>query len=175
MSVNDIKTLEEFKVAAAEFKAKHPELPKCKPIECLNLIMRKEFAMQILRGEKKIEFRGFTEHYVGRLIDKDVDNWMQDHIDDEEAMTFVNHNRQVKKIHFHNYSNSWYLDIECNLNDYIAVTDEDVKWLQDTYDCHELDEALANFNKRKSKDRPMYFFFELGEVIDTNLKIDETK
>lgn len=175
MSLKDIKTQEDFNKASAEYLAKHPELPKCKPIECLNLIMRKEFAMQILKGEKKLEFRGYTEHYASRLIDKDVDNWMNDHLNEEEAMVFVNHNRPVKKIHFHNYSNSWFLDVECNLNDYIAVIDKDIDWLREYYDCHEFDEMLDSFNKRKEQNRPMYFFFELGRIIDTNLKIEDKK
>lgn len=167
MDYKEIKTNEEYKKAKAEYMAKNPALKDAKPIECMNLLLRKEFAKQILRGEKKVEFRAFSEHYINRLIDQDVDNWMLDHIDDDEAMFFANHVRPVKKIHFHNYNNSWTLDVECTFNDYVAVVDKDVKFLQENFDCHELDEQLDDFNKRKEENRPLYFFFALGKVIDS--------
>lgn len=166
MNYKDIKTKEEFEKAKAEYMAKNPALHEAKPVECLNLLLRKEFALQILNGEKIVEFRAFSEHYCDRLIDKDVDNWMQEHIDDEEAMFFANHVRPVKKIHFHNYNNSWTLDVECERNDFVAVTNKDVEFLNKAYDCHELDDMLDNFNKKKEKNRPFFFFFALGKVLD---------
>ena len=42
------------------------------PLEVLNLVMRKQFAQEILEGKKKIEFRAFSEHYSSRLYDKEV-------------------------------------------------------------------------------------------------------
>lgn len=167
MNIQDIKTKEEFNKAKAEYMAKNPAFKEAKPIECLNLLLRKEFAKQILSGEKTVEFRAFSEHYSDRLLDKDAGNWIQAHIDDEEALFFANHVRKVNKIHFHNYNNTWTLDVECAANDYVAVIDKDVKFLQDNFDCHELDEQLADFNKRKENNRPIYFFFALGEVIES--------
>ena len=166
MNYKDIKTQEEFDKAKAEYMAKNPALKEAKPVECLNLLLRKEFALQILEGVKKVEFRAFTEHYCSRLIDSDVDNWMQDHIDDEEAMYFANHVRPVKKIHFNNFNNSWSLDVECVRNDYVAVTNKDVEFLNKEYDCHELDDMLKDFNKRKEQNRPFFFYFALGKVLD---------
>lgn len=166
MNYKSIKTKEEFEKAKAEYMEKNPALRDAKPVECLNLLLRKEFALQILNGEKKVEFRAFSEHYCDRLIDKDVDNWMQEHIDDDEAMFFANHVRPVKKIHFHNYNNSWTLDVECKKCDYVAPCKKDVHYLNEIWGCHELDEQCADFDKRKAENRPLYFFFALGKVLD---------
>lgn len=166
MNYKDIKTKEEFIAAKAEYMKKNPALHEAKPVECLNLLLRKEFALQILNGEKKVEFRAFSEHYCGRLIDKDVDNWMQDHIDDEEAMFFANQVRPVKKIHFHNYNNTWTLDVECLKNDYVAPIKKDVEYLNNTWGCHELDKQCESFDKKKTTERPLYFFFALGKILE---------
>lgn len=167
MNYKEIKTQEEFDKARAEYLEKNPGLHNAKPVECLNLLLRKQFAQQILKGEKKVEFRAYSQHYCERLIDKDVDNWMQDHVDDEEAMFFANNVRPVKRIHFHNYNNSWSLDVECERNDFVALIDKDVEYLNEAYDCHELDEQLKDFNARKDQNRPLYFYFAIGKVIDS--------
>lgn len=172
MNIKDIKTQEEFQAAYAEFAAKHPEMPKVKPIECLNLVMRKEFAKEILNGTKRLEFRGSSPFYYGRLIDKDVENWMQDHIDDEEVSFFVNPIRPVKKMHFYNYANSWHLDVECTFNDMVVVNDDDVSFLRETFGCTDFDDMLKDLNARKEKNRPFFFYFECGKVLDTNLSVE---
>lgn len=170
MSIDEIKTQEEFEKAKAEFLAKHPELPKVKDVDRLNLIMRKEFALQILKGEKKVEFRAFSQHYTDRLMDKDMANWMADHQGKELDDFEISAARQVYTIHFHNYSNSWYLDVECTENEVCAPLPGWVEFFN-TLGCHELDEMTADFEKRNEEMRPLFFYFVLGKVIDTNLKI----
>lgn len=174
MLKDEIKTQEQFEKGFAEFKKKYPEYKDAKPIERLNLIMRKEFAMQILKGEKKMEFRAFSEYYCNRLVDKDINNFMNKYFGTEhedEVFFYANYVRPVKIIHFHNYSNSWHLDVECERNDFVTLTDGDVKFLNEEYGCHELDDMLNDFNKRKEENRPLFFYFSCGKVIDTNLQL----
>lgn len=170
MNIEDIKTQAEFDEAKAAFIAQHPELPKLKPIERMNLIMRKEFALQILKGEKKVEFRAFSQHYTDRLMDKDVANWMADHQEKEVDYFGITSTRPVSVIHFHNYSNSWFLDVECTQNEVCAPLPHWVEFFN-TLNCHELDEMTADFEKRNEEMRPLFFYFVCGKVIDTNLKI----
>ena len=153
-----------------EFKAKFPNYKEAEPVECLNLIMRKDFAQQILKGEKKLEFRGYTEHYISRLYDKDVLKFMQLHKNEPEVLEMCEPLRVVDKIHFHNYNDTWFLDVECTMNEVVGVTDADVEFLHAEYDCHDLDEVLQQQNAINSEQRPMYFYFVIGKVIDTNLK-----
>ncbi len=156
-----------------EFAKLYPDAPEAKPIECLNLIMKREFAEQILRGEKKVELRAFSEHYYNRLYDKDVLAWLDEHADDPQFKGFepcVSALRIVEKIHFHNYNNSWFLDVECPLNAYRFAVKRDAEYLNTEYGCDELLQLTKDFDKRKEQNRPMFFTFLLGKVLDTNLK-----
>lgn len=167
MKVEEITTQEQYDKAKAELLKKYPDMPAPKPIECLNLLLRKTFAEQIIEGKKTVEFRDFSEYYCSRILDKDVTNWILEHEEeDEDASFFANNVRPVKRIHFHNYNNSWGLDVECKRNDYMALIDKDVDYLREAYDCHELDEMLDDYNKRSQEDRPSFFYFALGKILD---------
>lgn len=163
-----------FDAARKQFFEEHPDCPKPKPVECLNLIMRKEYAEEILSGQKTVEIRAYSQHYCDRLYDKDVLEYENLHWDDDlmrmQMIDFNDSVRAVKKIHFHNYNNSWFLDVECIDNNTVVLNDEQVGFLQDEYNCHEFDEMLADLNKRKAKERPIFFYFAVGRVLDTNLK-----
>ena len=83
------------------------------PIKVLNLIMKKEFAKQILEGTKEIEWRVFSPFYESRLIDEKVLEFKSLHLDNDDITYCVSDIRHPKVIHFHNYNNSWMLDVEC--------------------------------------------------------------
>lgn len=181
LSPDDIR----FEVDKMEFFEKYPDAPVSEDIECLNLIMRKEFAMQILRGEKKVEVRAYSQFYYNRLFDKKVLDWAdakademadkgvpEDEVNDfvQDCIDFLNPLKNVRKIHFHNYDNTWFLDVTVSANYQVAVVREQVETLQELYDCHEFDEMLADLEKQKAKQRPLYFYFVVGDVIGTNLQ-----
>lgn len=67
-------TDEQYFAAQDEFEKKYGA-PRCEPIKVLDLIMRREFAEAILNGEKKVEVRNGSEHYMNRLTDKKVNRW----------------------------------------------------------------------------------------------------
>jgi hypothetical protein len=155
-----------------DFKEKYPDYVEPTPIDCLNLVMKKEFAEQIINGEKRVEFRPMTEHYVNRLTDDAVNDFINRHNDEEEFQkenvlgNFVQIVRPVKKIHFRNYNNSWYLDVECKSNDAICCVKSVIEWLNETFDCHELDKLCADLDARNEENRPIFYAFELGEILD---------
>ena len=43
-----------------------------KPVEAYHLIMKKENALDILKGKKKVEIRAFSEKYNYLFIDKKI-------------------------------------------------------------------------------------------------------
>lgn len=163
---------DEYKQAKKDF-CEHHGCPIAKPVECLNLIMRKEFAEEILRGEKKVEFRAYSKHYIDRLVDKEVCNFVDlkggEPIVEVLFHDFINEVRPVKKIHFHNYNNSWFLDVECSENGLIACVKEEVEYLNKEFDSHDLDEELATYEKGKINNRPYYFYFVVSKILATNL------
>ncbi len=105
-----------FDAARKKFFEEHPDCPKPKPVECLNLIMRKEYAEEILTGIKTVEIRAYSQHYCDRLYDKDVLDYENAHWDDDlmrmQMIDFNDSVRTVKKSHCHNYNNSSVLEVQ---------------------------------------------------------------
>jgi hypothetical protein len=170
-------TDQEFQKMWDELKAKYPDAPlKAKPVECLNLIMRKNYAQAIVDGKKKVEFRAVSNHYYERLNDKDMLKFLDENCKNDPLLAqaaedgVVDPLREVKKIHFHNYNNSWYLDVEVTETNVAAATKEDVDYLHEHYDCHDLDDVFNDLNNRKVTERPCYYIFGLGKILDTDLK-----
>lgn len=164
-----------FDFARAAFFAEHPDCPKPRPIERLDLIMKREYAQQIAEGKKLVEIRSYSEFYRNRLYDKAVLDYEDKHWDDElmklQMLDFNDSVRAVKTIHFHDYNNSWFLDVECIENNTVVVNDDQVGYLQDEFGFHDFDEELAGLNKRKAKERPIFFYFAIGKIVGTNLDI----
>lgn len=166
---------EEYEAQVGAFQEKYPDFKPAKDIETLNLVMIRKYAKEIINGTKKVEYRTYSDHYVGRLFDKNVLEFMKKHQGDnivEQAIEdgIVDPLRMVRKIHFHDYNNTWFLDVDVSVNDSIALTKEDVEMLHSEFDSHEMDELLDSLELKREKERPLYFFFVIDKVTDTNLK-----
>lgn len=165
--------LQQYEEELEAFHTKYPDCPRTEHIECLNLVMKKEYAEQIARGEKTVEYRAYSPHYRSRMYDKAVGKYMEAHADDEQfieqVLDFEPVLRQVKKIHFHNYNNTWHLDVECVANDVCVATREDGEYIRDEYGNSELLEEALELEKNNVKDLPIFFFYVLGKILDNGL------
>lgn len=172
----DDMSAEEFARAKEEFFEKYPECPVDPSVECLDLLTKREEAEKILSGEKKIVFVDFNDFYCDKLYDQQthdfVDKLLADHDDGTLAYgVFYSPIKHVYTIHFHNYSNTWYLDVLLKVNDIMTISDDDIEFLHKEFNCYELDGELKECNKKKIPldERPQKFYFVIDEVLDTNL------
>lgn len=84
-----------------------------------------------MKGEKTVEYRQYSDFYINRLYDKDVMKFHEEHKENEEIdgeygrYGMLDAIRRVRKIHFHDYSNTWYMDVEVLDNNYIYLNKKD--------------------------------------------------
>ena len=166
---------EEYEAQVRVFQEKYPDFKPAKDIEVLNLVMTRKNAKEVLSGAKKVEYRAYSEHYVSRLYDKNVTAFIKKHEDDESVIEaqidgIVDSLRMVRRIHFHDYNNSWFLDVDVLVNDEVSLEKEDMDMLHNEWDSHDLDDLFNTLEGNKTKDRPLFFFFVIDKVVGTNLK-----
>lgn len=162
--------------AAQDEFMKRYNAPRCEPIHKLDLLLKREFAEAMIRGEKKVEIRSFNDHYFDCLTDMNVDRWMTEHRDsfgmDMEAFNeFMCATRPVLNIHFHDEKSTWYLDVSCTENALVGLTRKNVDELFCRFNFGELHMKLAQLEQRgvPEEERPLFYYFVIGAVLDTNL------
>lgn len=141
-------------------------------VEAYDLLLQKKYALDIVLGKKKIEVRSFSDHYISRFLDKEVmkrnDANNRKPFDDD----YENEIREdVHYIHFHNYNNSWYLDVEIEGIGMCVVDSQDIEPL--AADFPEMAAYLPDARKNDElpeEDKPMIFYIVLADVVDHNLK-----
>lgn len=118
--------------------------------EAFDLIMRKEYAWQILKGEKLAEYRTCSDFYIRRFV-ADVKNWRF---------------KPIFCVHFHDYANTWYLDVACTVA--LATVHEDERWVFERYKDAEF-LAMIDENDKSYEDSTPIFILPIGGIIGTNL------
>lgn len=111
----------------------------------LNIPLRKVHALEILRGEKKREYRTFNDYWAKRLCK------FENPKDPYEATGI----QWYDSIHFYPYNNKWFLDVEIEAIHWFTVDEEFKKKYGD--------EVIA-------PDESQLFVIELGKIIKTNLE-----
>ena len=132
---------------------------KGKSTEAFDLIMRKEFAYQILKGEKTVEYRDFSKFYLNRFY-KDTKSW--------ELRTDSN------CVHFHDYNNTWFLDVLVTEIEFFTFSDHDFFWHMyrgDTTFEKEIEEHHAKKRGFYDPDTTGCFCLPIAAIINTNLDI----
>lgn len=149
------------------------ELPE--NIQCLNLIMKKQYALDIINGKKKVEYRNYSKHYFDRLYDKKMLEMLDEYAENEEVKqicapgdvaTFLDPLRIVETIRFHNYNDTWSLTVECIENDIVALSDPNIDYMYKEFGDTEFAEAVRELQKAGVDERPIMFYFALGNIIE---------
>lgn len=130
------------------------------------LIMRKENALDILRGTKKIETRNASEHYDNIFLDKEIIAKNEQAVKegrDEDWQTPLR--TDVGAIHFYSTGAPWTLDVRFDEILGVWVNDEGIKFLQDEYGFHDFDDELGKWNDVPDEEKPYVYVFHLTEIL----------
>lgn len=167
------KETKEFENKEKEFYTLFPDSPRAVEIERLNLILKREYAIDILTGAKKFEWRNVSDYYIKRLCAKGYFEWAEKHVDNpkyQELVPYADYINDVRTIHFHDYNNEWFIDVECEGVYEVYATEENAKFFREELNCHDLDEEAAWCAEHCAEgEETLLFALELGNVIDTNL------
>lgn len=141
-----------------------------KQVEAYDLLMKKEYALEILSGKKRVEFRSFSEHYINRFMKKEV--MLKNKKSGNRAVEkFIDEIRtDIEYIHFHNYNNSWYLDVAIAGIGHCFIDSLDIESLAEEFDDFKayIEDAKKN-DQLPLDERPMMFYIVIAEVVATNL------
>ena len=118
--------------------------------ESITLMMKKENALDIISGKKKIEIRDVCSHYMRIFLDKEKDDGSM---------------RAFKVLHFTNYNRSWSLEVKVKSGGYCYIDKKTIEEFQELYNFHDLDADAEKYDNLPEDEKPMIFWFELGEII----------
>ena len=124
-----------------------------KQAEAFDLIMRKEFAFDIIEGRKRIEFRNMSQFYLKRFINISGKG-------KNEKWTF----KDTNYIHFHDYGNTWFLDVRiCDIC--LLDLSQESLGIMHEYGHHEFDEMA----KECKEDEVNMFGLAIESILGTSL------
>lgn len=141
--------------------------------EAFDLILKKDFAYQILQGQKTIEFRSFTENYLAKFCTKKLVREYQKGL---KNLKFEP--KEIFFVHFRDFNNTWFLDVGIEAVDAMAMYYKNVDYFHERK-CFECDDIIAQnrINGIEPNDERMQWFFclPIRFLVKTNLdtsKID---
>lgn len=121
---------------------------KDQEIEAYPLIMRKENALDILRGKKTIEIRKFSGKYEKMFTDfkqLEENEKLRKAGRDEECRPVLR--TDIEAVHFYSTGAPWTLDVAIDEIGIGEITEEGIKFMHDEFDFHDFDEQLEEFKR----------------------------
>jgi len=136
-----------------------------KEVQAYDFLMKKENALDIVSGKKKVEIRSFSDYYHKILTDKEQDEKNHENIDEY----IVPIRTDIEFIHFHNYNNSWFLNVKIDEIGLSMMDKEDIEMLEEDFNFHDFDNEWQQYSNLPDEEKPMFYWFSITEVIDHNL------
>lgn len=141
-----------------------------KEVEAYHLIMRKENALEIVNGTKKIEVRDFSPKYGKMFIDpekeaKYFEKMKQpnfEYIDENGVAECDKVYRETKYIYFTNYNKSWSLIVEIDFINMLWFTDDDMDFLENELGFTDYKEGYQEFKKNHKEGDELPAIFAIG-------------
>ena len=133
------------------------------------LVMTKENALEILNGMKRVEIREYSPHYESIFIDKKIADANQEITRDEDWQNPI---KSTPAVHFYSTGADWTLDVSIDDIGIASLIPEDIAWLQDEYDFHDLDEKLEECKDMPEDEVPMFFYIGIEKILNHSGLVD---
>ena len=156
-----------------------------KEYEAYNLIMQRENALEIIRGQKKLESRNFSDFYIKMFLNVDEFNKIIGYVNADKPIPdpetvdlrifkhpFRPEYPEEKRmaIHFTNRQHSWYLDVLLKEQMVESLTPKTIRTLGEEFGFHDFDYLIPELeNQTDDDDAEPYFFFAIDRVLQTDL------
>lgn len=131
-----------------------------KEYEAYDLVMRRENAQAIIDGKKTVEIRSFNGHYMSLFYDKEKRKNF-----DPSDMSVEEPFKDVQFVRFHNYSYSWYLDVQIDEIGSVVLDRVGIEGLQNDFGFHELDCELERYKDTPADEIPLVFYMHIAEIV----------
>lgn len=142
---------------------------KGQDVEAYSLIMRKENALDILNGKKVIETRALSMKYEKMFTDfKQLEENEKLRKEGREDKCKSALRTDVEAVHFYSTGASWFLDVAIDEIGIGEITEEGIKFMHDEFGFHDFDEQLEEFKKNPPKEKPLFYYLHICEIIDHN-------
>lgn len=136
-----------------------------KEVEAYDLLMRKEYALDIISGKKTLEIREFKSHYVRMFTDKDQlkknEGLRKEGKDDECVDPF----KLVSYIRFHNYDYDWILDVRIDEIGIGTMCQGDIEDLADSFGFHDYDNEWQQYEHLADDEKPVFYWLHVKEIV----------
>ena len=165
------------KMGVNEFFEKYPDAPNPKVLDMVELVIPKEQAKKILKGEKTMLFLPMNSLYSSILDDEEVGRWVdrifaKHAVDMDDVYEYVDSNCEVSKLRLRDLDGTWHLDVTVSENGYFHLNMDDITALHQEFNCYEFDDELADVQNKIAQGKmdldhvPGYYFFEIGAVLE---------
>ncbi|MGP1500196.1 MAG: hypothetical protein ACTTJM_00215 [Bergeyella cardium] len=137
-----------------------------KEVEAYRLIMKKQNAIDIVEGRKKLEVRNYVDTYCDMFFDKKkYQEYLKDLENPNGKMTIEDAIKDdVKYIRFTNYNGTWHLDVSIKDIHCFAMIEEEVKYMGENYNFHDFDDQWQEFKDLPDDEKPFFFGLVIGKV-----------
>lgn len=134
-----------------------------------DLVLTKQNAYAIMTGAKTIEFRKFSEFYIKRLAIVTKDGKKQDISTDKEYQ-----GRPIHCIHFHDYNQTWSLDVAIEAVDIMAIHPANNNYFHER-GCYEMDSLINEVKDKEPHDEEVVWSFciPIRKIIQTTLPLPD--
>lgn len=142
-------------------------------VEAYHLIMKKENALEILNGTKKVEIREFNQKYGTLFIDpqKEAEYFEKmkqpnfEYIDENGVAECDKIYKDVKYIYFTNYNKSWSLVVEIDQIYMLYMIKDDIEFLSEQLGFKEYDNEWQQFEGKDLDDIPSFFAIDIKRIV----------